>query len=98
MERGIDALPLAVLQCNAMISLLDETYYERAWCGVEVMLIQALVESYGLHQWWEYNKGSLTKGDLNRQFNMDTLKLTKEAVDRPKVDFLFRQSKLLGRG
>jgi hypothetical protein len=34
-QRGINALPLIVAQCNAMISLTDATYLTRAWCGVE---------------------------------------------------------------
>lgn len=95
--RGVDALPLAVTQCNAMISLLDDTYYERAWCAVEVMLMRALVESYGLHQWWEHSSGRLRKAEDNRLFDVAKLKLTKERQDRPKIDFLVRQSKLLGR-
>lgn len=76
-----------------MVSLIDDTYYERAWCGVEVMLMRSLVESYGLHQWWEHTNGSLRKG-LN--FGLGSMKLTNEK-DRPKIDFLARQSKLLGR-
>jgi hypothetical protein len=96
-ERGIDALPLAVTQCNAMISLVDDIYYERAWCAVEVMLMRALVKSYGLHQWWEHVDGTLRKGDVERLFDVGNLQLTKERVDRPKIDFLIRQSKLLGR-
>ncbi|USP73293.1 glycoside hydrolase family 47 protein [Curvularia clavata] len=96
-ERGIDALPLAVTQCNAMISLVDNTYYERAWCAVEVMLMRALCKSYNLHQWWEHADGRLRKGDLERTFDAANLKLTKESLDRPKIDFLIRQSKLLGR-
>jgi hypothetical protein len=50
-ERGVDALPLVVMQCDAMIILVDETCHKRAWCAVEVMLMRAIVESYGLHQW-----------------------------------------------
>ncbi|PON27654.1 hypothetical protein TGAM01_v203421 [Trichoderma gamsii] len=96
-ERGVDALPLAVVQCNAMISLVDETYYERAWCAVEVMLMRAIVESYGLHQWWEDRDGSFEEGDTTHVLDVGNLKLTEEKSDRPKIDFLVRQSKLLGR-
>ncbi|KAH8126941.1 hypothetical protein FP744_10007668 [Trichoderma asperellum] len=96
-ERGVDALPLAVMQCNAMISLVDETYYERAWCAVEVMLMRAIVESYGLHQWWEDCDGSFKAGDTSHVLDVGNLKLTEEKLDRPKIDFLVRQSKLLGR-
>ena len=80
-----------------MISLIDETYYQRAWCVVEVMLMRALMESYGLHQWWEHSNGSLRKGKVDRAFDVRNLKLTREKLDRPKIDFLVRQSKLLGR-
>ena len=80
-----------------MISLVDDRYYERAWCAVEFMLMRALFESYGLHQWWEHSDGTLRKGDIQRIFDVDNLKLTKESLDRPKIDFLIRQSKLLGR-
>jgi hypothetical protein len=80
-----------------MISLVDGTYYERAWCAVEVMLMCALVESYGLHQWWEDYDDSLRQGDTTRVFDVSSLKLTQEKLDRPKIDFLVRQSKLLGR-
>ncbi|KAK1246400.1 hypothetical protein MKX08_000202 [Trichoderma sp. CBMAI-0020] len=96
-ERGVDALPLAVVQCNAMISLVDDTYYERAWCAVEVMLMRAIVESYGLHQWWEDCDGSFKEGDTSHVLDVGNLKLTEEKLDRPKIDFLMRQSKLLGR-
>ncbi|KAK5083376.1 hypothetical protein LTR70_008269 [Exophiala xenobiotica] len=105
-SRGIDALPLAVTQCDAMISLVDEEYYERAWCAVEVMLMRELVKSYGLHEWWEHVlhaphtnrvEGSLRKGRINRDIDTRRLKLTKENEDRPKIDFLVRQSKLLGK-
>ena len=79
-----------------MISLVDDTYYERAWCAVEVTLMRALMETYGLHQWWEYSNSTLRKGDIKRAFDISSLKLTNEKLDRPKIDFLMRQSKLLG--
>lgn len=85
------------MQCNAMISLVDDTYYERAWCAVEVMLMRAIVESYGLHQWWEDCDGSFREGDTSHVLDVGNLKLTEEKLDRPKIDFLMRQSKLLGR-
>ncbi|GAB7361058.1 hypothetical protein MBLNU230_g1098t1 [Neophaeotheca triangularis] len=105
-RRGIDALPLLVTQCDAMISLVDETYYERAWCAVEVLLIRELVQSYGSHVWWEHIlnspqtdliHGTLQKGGVGRDFDVSRLKLTREEEDRPKLDFLVRQSKLLGK-
>ena len=89
-----------------MISLVDDTYYERAWCAVEVMLMHALMGSYGLHDWWEHvldspetdrSRGSLRKNNTYHTPDLASLKLTKEELDRPKIDFLMRQSKLLGR-
>lgn len=96
-QRGVDALPLAVTQCNAMISVVDAHYYERAWCGVEVLLMRTLVQSYGLHEWWEYTHDGLRKGDLAVPIDVQNLKLTKEELDRPKIDFLIRQSRLLAK-
>lgn len=80
-----------------MISLVHDAYYERAWCAVEVMLMCALMESYGLHQWWEHLDGELKKGRSGMVFDVYDLKLSKEKLDRPKIDFLPRQAKLLGR-
>ena len=106
MERGVDSLPLAVTQCNAMISLVDEEYYERAWCAVEVMLMHELIDSYGVHEWWEHVlqspqtdrlSGSLKKGSFHGNIDVGNLRLTKEKEDRPRIDFLIRQSKLLGK-
>lgn len=88
-----------------MISLVDETYYERAWCAVEVLLIRELVQSYASHTWWEHTlqapktdriHGALRKGDVQRYLEISNLKLTREELDRPKIDFLVKQSKLLG--
>jgi hypothetical protein len=31
-----------ILQCDAVISLVDSTYYDRAWCCVEAMMISEL--------------------------------------------------------
>lgn len=105
-DRGIDALPFAVTQCDAMISLIDETYWTRAWCAVEVMLVTELQRAYGLHSWFEHrlrnphadsSSGELLPGDLKRSIDVSKLQLTKEDLDRPKITFLTRQSKLLGR-
>lgn len=84
-----------------MISLVDSTYYERAWCGVEVMLIDTLATSYGVHHRLEHVQNgvdsSLRYVDQGRAILTDQLKLTNETDDRPKIDFLVRQSKLIGR-
>ncbi|KAM0325900.1 hypothetical protein ACHAQA_007203 [Verticillium albo-atrum] len=97
---GVSALPMIVAQCNAVISLVDEHYYERAWCSVEVMMVQRLRRAYGLHLWYEHvdvpEKGwALREGALDMGIVMAEKKLTFES-DRPKVLFLERQSKLLG--
>lgn len=93
------------MQCDAMISLVDEEYYKRAWCAVEVLLTHELIKSYHIHDWWEHVlhasttdrlNGMLRKGRLNRELNVQDLKLSHEELDRPKIDFLVRQSKLLG--
>nr|POE54334.1 inhibitory regulator protein bud2/cla2 [Quercus suber] len=54
-QRGINALPLIVAQCNAIVSLVDETYFERAWCVVEAQMMQILRDSYGLHECWNHH-------------------------------------------
>lgn len=88
-----------------MISLVDEEYYERAWCAVEFLLIRELINSYGIHEWWEHvlhspqddrHRGTLKKGRLDHNLDFGNLRLTNEE-DRPKIDFLIRQSKLLGK-
>jgi hypothetical protein len=84
-----------------MISLVDDAYYQRAWCALEVIPMRAIVVSYGLHQWWEHSDGYLEnflkKGDTEIVFNISSLKLTKEKLDISRVDFLMMQSKLLGK-
>lgn len=95
-RSGIDALPLAVTQCNAMISLVDHTYYTRAWCVVEVMLIRELQRAYKFHVWQEELGGTLQKADKERVVDVSNLGLSRED-DRPSVDFLLRQSALLGK-
>ncbi|KAF3355121.1 hypothetical protein HYQ45_000419 [Verticillium longisporum] len=97
---GVSALPMIVAQCNAVISLVDGQYYERAWCSVEVMMVQQLRRAYGLHLWYEHiatqhGAWELREGALDMEIVMAEKKLTFES-DRPKVLFLERQSKLLG--
>ncbi|KAF2029853.1 hypothetical protein EK21DRAFT_66979 [Setomelanomma holmii] len=98
---GVAALPMNLAQCNAMISLIDERYYERSWCCVEVLMIQTLRKAYGLHAWHEHHidpntsKESLRDGPLDLKIHMADKKVTYEA-DRPKLIFLERQTRLLG--
>lgn len=104
--RGVSALPMIIVQCDAMISLVDDNYYNRAWCSLEAMMIQTLKESYGLHLWYEHvpldeHTGEDSKGGFLREGPMD-VKLSSVAEkelsfeeDRPKLLFLERQSQLL---
>ncbi|KAK4892639.1 hypothetical protein LTR27_008915 [Elasticomyces elasticus] len=102
-QRGIAALPLYVAQCNAMISLVDDQYYERAWCAVEVLMMQTLRESYKQHEWLVHRLqsptdrtiGALEHGN-DQKLKPTTLKLSYER-DRLHVEFLERQNLLLGK-
>ncbi|KAK4032423.1 Tetratricopeptide repeat protein 28 [Parachaetomium inaequale] len=50
---GVNALPMILAQCNAVISLVDDLYYTRAWCAIEVVMIQKLKRAYDVHLWYE---------------------------------------------
>ncbi|KAK4208349.1 hypothetical protein QBC37DRAFT_379190 [Rhypophila decipiens] len=50
---GVASLPLVIAQCDAVITLHDETYFDRAWCCVEASMIQTLRTGYELHEWLE---------------------------------------------
>ncbi len=88
-------------QCNAVISLVDETYYERSWCCVEILMIQTLRKAYGIHLWYEHNTNpvdatqSLRLGPEDMEIRMSEKKVTYES-DRPGLLFLERQTRLLG--
>jgi hypothetical protein len=115
---GVCALPMNLAQCNAVISLVDDEYYKRAWCSVEVMMVQNLKKSYNLHLWYEHvlppdqqpdhdgstdaegegndsEQGFLREGPMDLEIVIAE-KLLSFEIDRPKVLFLERQSKLLG--
>ncbi|KAI6040364.1 hypothetical protein EDC04DRAFT_3140281 [Pisolithus marmoratus] len=96
----VSALPMIIAPCNALISLVDDAYHTRAWCSVEVMMLQTLGKSYNLHMWYEYvpsesGEGTLREGPMDLQFVMRDKELTYES-DRAKVLLLDRQSKLRG--
>lgn len=64
------------------------------------------MQSYRRHDWFEHIldspstdrlKGALRAGRLQSQLDVSNLELTRESLDRSKIDFLLRQSKLLGR-
>ncbi|KAI2778873.1 hypothetical protein F4815DRAFT_476123 [Daldinia loculata] len=100
---GVHALPMILTQCDAVISIADEFYYGRAWCSVEILLIQTLKKSYGLHLWYEQVYADpeekqlvLRGGPMGLEISVAVKDLSFEEIDRPKVMFLERQSKLLG--
>lgn len=94
----MNALPLIITQCNAIISLSDEAYYSRAWCCVEVLIAQAITRSYKIHRWYEHVQGDNDVGRLRPgpeiELSIADKGLTNE-TDRSAVLFLERQSKLL---
>jgi hypothetical protein len=88
--------------------LIDDQYFERAWCCVEAMMIQSLTYNRGrIHKWYEQVPFASTElwsgGEANwalkdagyHYIEMKDKKLTFE-TDRPKVLFLSRQSNFLG--
>jgi hypothetical protein len=92
---------MLLAQCDVVISLVDETYYDRAWCAIEAFLIQTLRKSYSLHEWYEHvpQPGSaggsmLRPGPLDFGSTPGTKALSYEE-DRPKILFLERQTELL---
>lgn len=85
---GIVSLPLNLAQCSAMISLIDDNYYERSWCSIKVMMIQTLRRSYRIHMWFKdaldevSGTRFLRKGPIGLEINMAEKKVTYE-YDRP---------------
>ncbi|KAL8306533.1 hypothetical protein RB597_002978 [Gaeumannomyces tritici] len=100
--RGVAALPMCITQCDAMISMIDDTYYERAWCCVEVLAMRRLQKAYKTHQWWEYaydktqENSVLRPGRPGREPDVAAAKVAFES-DRPKLFFLERQVKPMDR-
>lgn len=100
-QAGVAALPMNLAQCNAVISLVDEQYYDRAWCCIEAMMVRTLQKAYNLHLWYEHvidpaeGAGVLREGPRSLEISLAEKKLTFEH-DRPKLQFLERQTKLLG--
>ncbi|EEQ85427.2 uncharacterized protein BDCG_08696 [Blastomyces dermatitidis ER-3] len=62
---GVSALPMILVQCDAVISLFDDLYHHRAWCSVEVMMVQTLRKSYGQHLWYEQVLAPQSQGDAD---------------------------------
>lgn len=91
---------MILAQCNAVISLIDEGYYTRAWCSFEVLMVWTLRRSYGLHLWYEHaptgdEQWELRPGPVDLHISMAEKKVTMEA-DRAKILFLERQVALFG--
>lgn len=105
-DRGVSALPLVIALCNTMISLVDDTYFARAWCAVEVLVMQSLL-SYGHHRHLEHQRlagtvqGRLVPSDRLaevRDVAVNDMKyLLTKPEDRASIRFLARQSELLAR-
>ncbi|KAF2213419.1 hypothetical protein CERZMDRAFT_111123 [Cercospora zeae-maydis SCOH1-5] len=67
--QGIASLPLVVPQCDALISLVDEGYHDRAWCSIEVMIIHALRQAYGIHEWFQHVEQAKDSSDAQQAAN-----------------------------
>jgi hypothetical protein len=99
-QAGIAALPMNLAQCSAVISIIDEQYYERSWCSIEVMMIQTLRKAYALHLWLEdvinpvTGQHTLREGPKDLEINMAKTKVTYEN-DWQTLMFLQRQARLL---
>jgi hypothetical protein len=97
---GIVSLPLKLAQCSAMISLIDDQYYERSWCCIEVLMMQTLRKSYNFHILFEDALDQVSGERVFREtpsdmeIVMSEKKVTFER-DRPILLFLERQTKLL---
>ncbi|KIO11996.1 hypothetical protein M404DRAFT_19820 [Pisolithus tinctorius Marx 270] len=95
---GVAALPMIIAQCDALISLVDDAYYTRAWCSVEAMMVQTLRRSYSHHMWYEHvlsdsGGGILREGPMNLEIVMTDKELTYEE-DRPKGRRVARETAL----
>ncbi len=84
------------MQCNAVISLYDDRYYSRAWCSLEVLIAQTLRKAWRMHSWYVCDKdGLVSEAPHDFDIGMEGKELTYED-ERPKLEFLERQSRLLG--
>jgi hypothetical protein len=104
---GISALPMIVAQCDAVISLIDDGYHDRAWCSVEVMMILALRRRCKGYVWYEYREGPAPSegSPISSMYGLRVgpehldVELAKKTLsfegDRRKVLFLEELSQLL---
>ena len=92
---------MIIAQCDAVISIVDDNYYDRAWCSVEVMMIQTLRKTYNIHLWYEQIPSAiagtweLSIGPSDFVIDIEDKQLTFEE-DKSKLRFLARQCRLLG--
>ncbi|KAK4552908.1 hypothetical protein LTR86_010040 [Recurvomyces mirabilis] len=99
---GIAALPINLAQCDALITIEDEEFWDRAWCSVEALMIQKLRQRYGVHEWYRYKYGhdgvgdawTLTEAAIDMAIDPSSKSMTWEE-DRDKISFLERQARLL---
>jgi hypothetical protein len=93
-------------QCNAMISIADQTFLERAWCSVEILIMQTLRDSYNVHEHWDYELDNpnavpdLTRGVTVPPIDdeLTGLHLSYPDQDEPTVKALVRQSRIPAKG
>lgn len=79
-SSGVSALPIIIAQCDAVISLVDDTYWERAWCCVEAQMVYILKSGYSIHKWYEHvAKQDIEDGEFSSSSN-DSLR---EIIGKP---------------
>lgn len=102
---------MTVAQCDAMLCLYDDEFFSRAWCAVEVLMLQTLEDSYGYHKRWEHHLIDPTNDPIRgrlvqhnrlqevRRIEEDdhSFRLSREVEDRPTVRFLARQTRILAK-
>ncbi|KAM7185187.1 hypothetical protein V8F33_012530 [Rhypophila sp. PSN 637] len=100
---GVASLPLVIAQCDAVITLHDETYFDRAWCCVEASMIQTLRTGYDLHEWLEQvpygtkDDGSLDgDSDAGDKTKADGIELgSTEKKDDSAPEWILRERKYI---
>ena len=109
-QRGVNSLAAVIRQVDAVISLVDEEYYTRAWCSVEIAFAQRLRSRNHVPHWFletsltsSRGQGDLSEADYSSVVvhhpelepgDPSTLNISFEK-DRPSVRFLFLQASLL---
>ena len=92
-------------QCDTLITIEDDQFWDRAWCCVEALMIQILRRRYGRHEWYRYTEAPvvesagvkdwrLVEGAIDDEITMSGKTMTWEE-DRDVITFLERQARLL---